>query len=77
MYYPGVGVGVAGGVSISKMLKFYVKVFYVMVKALSGELSCPCDRSCFFCFVFGIVEVDIYIVVYLLKSPIVNHWNVL
>ena len=28
------------------MLKFYVKVFYVMSKALSGELSCPCDRSC-------------------------------
>ena len=24
------------------MLKF----FYVMGKALSGELSCPCDRSC-------------------------------
>ena len=23
-----------------------VKVFYVMDKALSGELSCPCDRSC-------------------------------
>ena len=28
------------------MLKFYVKVFYLMGKALSGELSCPCDRSC-------------------------------
>ena len=27
------------------MLKFYVKVFYVMGKVLSGELSCPCDRS--------------------------------
>ena len=26
------------------MLKFYVKVFYVMGKALTGELSCPCDR---------------------------------
>ena len=26
---------------------FNVKVFYVMGKALSGELSCPCDRSCF------------------------------
>ena len=26
--------------------KFNVKVFYVMGKALSGELSCPCDRSC-------------------------------
>ena len=40
LYYPGVGVGV----SISK--KFIVKVFYVMGKALSGKLSCPCDRSC-------------------------------
>ena len=29
------------------MLKFYVKVFYVMGKALSDELSCPCDRSCY------------------------------
>ena len=29
--------------SVSK--KFNVKVFYVMGKALSGELSCPCDRS--------------------------------
>ena len=28
------------------MLKFYVKVFYVMGKVLSGELSCPCVRSC-------------------------------
>ena len=35
---PGVG-------GISK--KFNVKVFYVMGKALSGELSCPCDRSCY------------------------------
>ena len=26
---------------------FYVKVFYVMGTALSGKLSCPCDRSCF------------------------------
>ena len=25
-----------------------LKFFYVMGKALSGELSCPCDRSCFF-----------------------------
>ena len=38
---PGVGVGI--GVGVSK--KFKVKVFYVMGKALSGELSCPCDRS--------------------------------
>ena len=35
-------------VGVSKMFKFYVKVFYVMGKALSGKLSCPCDRSCFF-----------------------------
>ena len=34
-------------IGVSKMFKFYVKVFYVMGKALSGELSCPCDRSCF------------------------------
>ena len=39
-------VGVGGSISISEILKFYVKVFYVMGKALSGELSCPCDRSC-------------------------------
>ena len=39
--------GVSVGVGVSKMLKFYVKVFYVMGKALSGELSCPCDRSCY------------------------------
>ena len=30
--------------------KFNVKVFYVMGKALSGELSCPCDRACFMSF---------------------------
>ena len=34
-----------GGLGVSK--KFKVKVFYVMGKALSGELSCPFDRSCF------------------------------
>ena len=29
------------------MIKFFMfKFFYVMGKALSGELSCPCDRSC-------------------------------
>ena len=28
-------------------VSFYVKFFYVMGKALSGRLSCPCDRSCF------------------------------
>ena len=48
---PGIGVGVSVGIGggVSKMLKFYVKVFYVMGKALSGKLSCPCDRSCFVC----------------------------
>ena len=39
LYYPGVGIGVG----VSK--KFNVEVFYVMGKVLSGELSCPCDRS--------------------------------
>ena len=29
---------------------FYVKVFYVMGKVLSGKLSCPCDRSCLYFF---------------------------
>ena len=36
----------AGAVALAKCLSFYVKVFYVMGKALSGKLSCPCDRSC-------------------------------
>ena len=44
---PGVGVGAGIGGGVNKMLKFYAKVFYVIGKALSGELSCPCDRSCF------------------------------
>ena len=34
--------------------KFNVKVFYVMGKVMSGELSCPCDRSCFLYAVFHI-----------------------
>ena len=43
---PGIGVGGdGGGGGIYK--KFNVKIFYVMGKALSGELSCPCDRSCY------------------------------
>ena len=33
----GVGDGVSSGVSVSKMLKFYVKTFYVMGKGLSEE----------------------------------------
>ena len=36
----------AAASALAKCLSFYVKVFYVMGKALSGELSCPCDRSC-------------------------------
>ena len=31
--------GVGGGISVSKMLKFYIKIFYVKGKALSSELS--------------------------------------
>ena len=35
------GVGVGGGIGVSKMLKvFTLKVFYVMDKGLSGKLSC-------------------------------------
>ena len=46
---PGVGVGVGGGgAGVSKMLKFLRLIFfYVIGKALSGELSCSCDRSCY------------------------------
>ena len=36
----------AAAAALAKCLSFYLKVFYVMGKALSGELSCPCDRSC-------------------------------
>ena len=32
--------------ALAKCYGFYIQVFYVMGKALSGELSCPCDRSC-------------------------------
>ena len=45
LYYPSFSSVDVGGVS--KMLKFYIEVFYVMGKALSGELPCPCDRSCY------------------------------
>ena len=34
--------------ALAKCYSFYVIVFYVMAKALSGELFCPCDRSCLF-----------------------------
>ena len=36
----------AAASALAKCSSFYVKVFYVVGKALSGELSCPCDRSC-------------------------------
>ena len=32
--------------ALSKCKSFYVKLFYVIGKALSGGLSCLCDRSC-------------------------------
>ena len=37
----------AAAAPLAKCYSFYVKVFYLMGKALSGELSCPCDRSCY------------------------------
>ena len=46
LHYPRRHVSV--GKAISKMLKFYIKVFYVMGNALTGGLSCPCDRYCFY-----------------------------
>ena len=39
-------VGVGGNVGVRK--KFNIKDFYVMGKALSGELYCLCDRSCLY-----------------------------
>ena len=36
----------ASASALAKFESFYVKVFYVMGKALSGELSCSFDRSC-------------------------------
>ena len=38
--------GLAVALALEKCLSSYVKVFNVMGKAMSGELSCPCDRSC-------------------------------
>ena len=35
---------------ISKMEKFYIKVFYVMGKTLPGKAIMYTDRSCFFLF---------------------------
>ena len=40
---------------MDKMLKFYVKVFYVMCKALSGELSCT-QTSLVTCFLYLLVN---------------------
>ena len=36
----------AAAAVLAKCSSFYVKVFNVMGKALSGKLLCPCDRSC-------------------------------
>ena len=36
----------AAAAALVKCLSFYIQVFYVTGKALSGELSCLCDRSC-------------------------------
>ena len=43
LYYPPALALAAAALAKSLTLKF----LYVMGKALSGELSCPCDRSCF------------------------------
>ena len=43
-----VSVGSGSGVGVDNMLKFYLTVFYVMGKALSGELSCLWTDLCFF-----------------------------
>ena len=32
--------------ALAKVKVFTLKFLYVMGKALTGELSCPCDRSC-------------------------------
>ena len=37
---PGIGVGGGSRVDVSKMLKLYIKVFYVMGKVLLDELPC-------------------------------------
>ena len=45
---PGRAIALPSASALAKCKSFYIKGFYVMGKALSGELSCPCDRSCFF-----------------------------
>ena len=37
----------AAASALANVKVFMFKVFYVMGKPLSGELSCPCDRSCY------------------------------
>ena len=36
----------AAALALAKCSSFYIYVFHVMDKALTGELSCPCDRTC-------------------------------
>ena len=45
---PAAASALAEASALAKCYSFYVKVFYVIGKALSGKLSCPCDRSCLF-----------------------------
>ena len=42
---PALASALAAAAALAKSLT--LKFFYVMGKALSGELSCPYDRSCF------------------------------
>ena len=45
----------ASAVALAKSLM--LKFFYMMGNALSGKLSCPCDRSCFhYCFPWVIID---------------------
>ena len=67
------------GIGVSEMLKFYVIVFYVMGKALSGELFCPCHRSCYSlvqCFIHRDI-VLILMLVLILAWVLAFHFKVL
>ena len=44
---PASALVLAAAAALAKCSSVYVKAFYVMGKALSGELSCPCDRYCY------------------------------
>ena len=44
---PASALALAAASALAKCSSFTLKFFYVMGKALSGELSCPCDRSCY------------------------------